>query len=99
MSQRTEHRRPNILLVMTDQLHHPPPYESAELEAYRREHCPGQERLRTNGISFEHHYPSSAACSPSRASLLTGQPPSLHGVSLTPGLTKSDDGDDMFWLA
>src|SRR3954449_3407620 len=99
MSQRTEHRRPNILLVMTDQLHHPPAYESAELEAYRREHCPGQERLRTNGISFEHHYPISAACAPSRASLLTGQHPSLHGVSQTPGLTKSDDGDDMFWLA
>src|SRR4051795_4169509 len=99
MSQPTEHRRPNILLVMTDQLHHPPAYESAELEAYRREHCPGQERLRANGISFEHHYPISAACAPSRASLLTGHHPSLHGVSQTPGLTKSDEGDDMFWLA
>ena len=92
-------RRPNILLVMTDQLHHPPAYESDELAAYRREHCPGQERLRANGVSFEHHYPISAACAPSRASLLTGHHPSLHGVSQTPGLTKSDDGDDMFWLA
>ena len=42
-------RPPNILLVMTDQLHSPPAYESAELGAYRREHCPGQERLRANG--------------------------------------------------
>ena len=99
MSQPAQNRRPNILLVMTDQLHHPPAYESDELAAYRREHCPGQERLRANGVSFTHHYPISAACAPSRASLLTGHHPSLHGVSQTPGLTKSDDGDDMFWLA
>src|SRR6476469_5751475 len=84
---------------MTDQLRYPPPYESDELAAYRREHCPGQERLRANGVSFMHHYPISAACAPSRASLLTGQHPSLHGVSQTDGLTKSADGDDMFWRA
>ena len=99
MSQSAETRRPNILLVMTDQLHHPPAYESDELATYRREHCPGQERLRANGISFTHHYPISAACAPSRASLLTGHHPTLHGVSQTPGLNKGDDGDDMFWLA
>jgi hypothetical protein len=99
MGEPAQNRRPNILLVMTDQLHHPPAYESDELAAYRREHCAGQERLRANGVSFNHHYPISAACAPSRASLLTGHHPSLHGVSQTPGLTKSDDGDDMFWLA
>ena len=99
MSEPAQNRRPNILLVMTDQLHYPPAYESDELAAYRREHCAGQERLRANGVSFKHHYPISAACAPSRASLLTGHHPSLHGVSQTPGLTKSDDGDDMFWLA
>ena len=41
----------------------------------------------------------SAACAPSRASLLTGQYPSLHGVTQTDGLSKSPDSDDMFWLA
>ena len=40
-----------------------------------------------------------AACAPSRASLLTGQYPSLHGVTQTDGLAKTADGDDMFWLA
>jgi arylsulfatase A-like enzyme len=99
MSQPAEHRRPNILLVMTDQLRYPPTYESDELAAYRREHCAGQERLRANGVSFKHHYPITAACAPSRASLLTGHHPSLHGVSQTDGLTKGADGDDMFWLA
>ena len=50
-------------------------------------------------MSFRHHYPMAAACAPSRASLLTGQYPSLHGVTQTDGIAKSADGDDMFWLA
>jgi choline-sulfatase len=99
MSRPAQNRRPNILVVMTDQLRYPPAYESDELAAYRREHCAGQERLRANGVSFKHHYPITAACAPSRASLLTGHHPSLHGVSQTDGLTKGADGDDMFWLA
>ncbi len=92
-------RRPNVLLVMTDQQHHPPPYESEELAEFRREHLAGVERLRQNGVSFRHHYPMSAACAPSRTSLLTGQYPSLHGVTQTDGIAKTADSDDMFWLA
>ena len=91
--------RPNVLVIMTDQLHYPPPYESEELAEYRREHVAGVERLRQNGVSFRRHYPMSAACAPSRTSLLTGQYPSLHGVTQTDGIAKSADGDDMFWLA
>jgi arylsulfatase A-like enzyme len=99
MSALAQNRRPNILLVMTDQLRYPPPDESEELRAFRREHCAGQERLRANGVSFKHHYPIAAACAPSRASLLTGHHPSLHGVSETDGLSKNADSSDMFWLA
>ncbi len=55
--------------------------------------------LRDSGVSLERHYIMSAACTPSRASLLTGQYPSLHGVTQTDGLAKSADSDDMFWLA
>ena len=91
--------RPNILLVLTDQLRYPPSYESEELAEFRREHCAGQERLRANGVSFKYHYPMAAACAPSRASLLTGQYPSLHGVTQTDGLAKTAESDDMFWLA
>ncbi len=91
--------RPNVLLILTDQLRHPPAYESEELARFRAETMPGVERLRRNGVSFKHHYPMAAACAPSRASLLTGQYPSLHGVTQTDGLAKAADGDDMFWLA
>ncbi len=91
--------QPNVLVILTDQLRCPPPYESEELAAWRREHTPGQERLRSTGISFTRHYPMASACAPSRASLLTGHYPSLHGVSQTDGLAKSPESEDMFWLA
>jgi arylsulfatase A-like enzyme len=91
--------RPNVLVILTDQLRQPPPYESDELREFRREHCVGQERLRQNGVSFKHHYPMAIACAPSRASLLTGQYPSLHGVTQTDGLAKNAESADMYWLA
>ena len=92
-------RRPNVLVILTDQLRQPPAYESDELREFRREHCVGQERLRQSGVSFKHHYPMAIACAPSRASLLTGQYPSLHGVTQTDGLAKNAESDDMYWLA
>jgi arylsulfatase A-like enzyme len=92
--------RPNVLLILTDQLRYPPPYESEDLRQYRHEHCVGQERLRQSGVSFKRHYPIAAACAPSRASLLTGQYPSLHGVTQTDGVSKdATNSDEMFWLA
>jgi len=92
-------RRPNVLVILTDQLREPPLYEADELREFRREHCAGQERLRQSGVSFKHHYPMAIACAPSRASLLTGQYPSLHGVTQTDGLAKNPESADMFWLA
>ena len=57
------------------------------------EHLAGVERLRQNGVSFRHHYPMSAACAPSRTSLLTGQYPALHGVTQTDGIAKRADSN------
>jgi arylsulfatase A-like enzyme len=91
--------RPNVLVILTDQLREPPGYESDELARFRAEAMPGVERLRRDGVSFAHHYPMATACAPSRASLLTGQYPSLHGVAQTDGLAKEADGPDMSWLA
>ncbi len=41
---------------------------------------------------------ASTACSPSRATLYTGQYPSLHGVTQTSGAAKTAFDPDMFWL-
>lgn len=92
-------KSPNVLVILTDQLRYPPAYESEELARFRAEAMPGVERLRRTGTSFRHHYPMAAACAPSRASLLTGQYPSLHGVTQTDGLAKTADGPDVSWLA
>ena len=91
-------KQPNILLILTDQQRFPPVYESEDLRRYRRETFRGEESLRETGISLDRHYTMSAACTPSRASLFTGQYPSLHGVTQTDGLGKAADGPEMHWL-
>ena len=87
--------RPNVLVILTDQLRYPPAYESEELARWRAEAMPGVERLRRGGVSFKHHYPMASACAPSRASLFTGQYPSLHGVAQTDGFKGTDE---VTWL-
>ncbi len=90
--------RPNILFVMTDEERYPPPYEDGALTRFRRERLPGREMIRADALELHRHYISSAACIPSRASLFTGQYPSLHGVINTDGISKHADDPDMFWL-
>lgn len=90
--------QPNILLIVTDQERYPPPYESPDASAFRRAHLPGRERLREAGVELHRHYVASTACAPSRASLFTGQYPSLHGVRQTDGLAKSAWDPAMVWL-
>ena len=63
----------NIVFVIVDQL------------AYRRPAAPGYslpgiDAIARHGVTFQNHYISSAMCSPSRASFLTGQPPQVTGV-------------------
>ena len=89
---------PNVLLVMTDEERYPPPYEGGELETFRREQLPARAALLRSGLEFHRHYVASTACAPSRASLFTGQYPSLHGVTSTDGLAKPATGPDITWL-
>ncbi len=91
-------RRPNFLVFIIDEQRYAPTYESEELRRWRVANLPTQERLRRNGIDFSSHYIMSAACQPSRASFMTGQYPSLHGVSQTSGAAKSAHESDLFWL-
>ena len=81
---------------MTDEERYPTPYEGPELEQFRRTQTPTRTALRANGVEFHRHYAGSTACSASRATLFTGQYPSLHGVSQTDGISKSNT--EVFWL-
>jgi arylsulfatase A-like enzyme len=89
---------PNVLIVMTDEERYPPPYEAAALAEFRRTQLPNRDRIRSGGVELHRHYVGSTACVPSRATLFTGQYPSLHGVAQTDGVAKSADDPAMRWL-
>lgn len=94
----TERQRPNFLIFMVDEERYPPVYENDELKAWRKRYLKAQDMLRETGVEFRRHYAASAACCPSRSSLFTGQYPSLHGVTQTPGAAKASYDPGMFWL-
>lgn len=91
-------KRPNFLVFIVDEQRYAPSYESEALQAWRRTNLRGQEALRRNGFEFNQHRIMSTACQPSRASMFTGQYPSLHGVSQTSGSAKAGIETDLFWL-
>lgn len=67
-------RRPNILLIVADDL------GFTDLGAYGSEiHTPNLDALATGGLRFS-RFRTSAACSPTRASLLTGTDPHVSGL-------------------
>lgn len=91
-------KRPNILVIMTDEERYPPVYETAELRRFRAEQLPGQQALRARACELHRHHAASTACAPSRTSLFTGHYPTLHGVRATDGAAKSAHDPAMFWL-
>jgi choline-sulfatase len=69
-------RRPDLVLIVTDQ-------ESAPLHwpaSFAEERLPTTTRLRRHGLEFTQATCSTAMCSPSRATLMTGRMPAQHGV-------------------
>jgi len=101
----TNKGRPNILVLMVDQMQTPPEgygdNEGAipglkEIFGFRplsddneyTRFFPGLMRLRKNAVVMRKHYTSSAACVPSRASIMTGLYPCQTGVTQTDGLFK-----------
>lgn len=93
-----ERKRTNVLILMVDQERYPSVYETKELKAWREENLETQHLLREHGMEFRNHYAGSTACSPSRATIYTGQYPSLHGVTQTTGVAKGPFDSDVFWL-
>ena len=90
--------QPNFLVVIVDEQRFPPPYESATLTSWRTSNLLAQSQLRANGMEFRNHHIMASACAPSRTSFLTGQYPSLHGVTQTSGIAKSALEEDLYWL-
>ncbi len=67
--------RPNILLITSDQQHwNTLGVDNPEIET------PNLDRLAREGMLFERAYCPNPTCTPTRASLITGQWPSQHGA-------------------
>ncbi len=98
--------RPNILVLMVDQMQTPPEGYGDDEGAVRglkeilgfrplspdnayTQYFKGFLRLRQNAVVMRKHHTASAACVPSRASIMTGQYPSRTGVTQTDGNYKS----------
>lgn len=106
--------RPNILLILVDQLYYPNPgYGDAgfaneikqilsfvgSLEGNAyAKHFPGFCKLREYATVFTDHTIAESACIPSRASIMTGQYGPRTGVTQTDGLFKSGDAQNFPWL-
>lgn len=69
-------KRPNLLLVISDQLHHAA-FGAAGNRVIR---TPNIDRLAREGVRFENALCPTPFCSPTRASLTTGLYPHQHGV-------------------
>ena len=70
-------RRPNILLLYTDQQRHDALGANGNAEI----HTPNLDRLASEGLNFDHYFVQNPVCMPSRLSFLTGQYPSTLGVT------------------
>ena len=68
--------QPNILLIITDQQR----FDSLGCYGFEAAHTPNLDRLANQGLLFEHCYVNNPICTPSRASLMTGQHLPGHGV-------------------
>lgn len=75
--------RPNILLIITDQMrypqHWPLGWASRRLRSLRR--------LQRHGLSFRHAFCAANECSPSRGTFMTSEYPELNGVTTTPAMS------------
>ena len=80
-------KKPNIVLIVTDQerevMHWP--------EGWAEENLHARSRLMANGLTFRNAHCNTAACTPSRASLMTGLYPAQHGLK---NLLFCDDPND-----
>jgi arylsulfatase A-like enzyme/putative intracellular protease/amidase len=91
-------RRPDVIVIMTDEERATPPGESDEVEAWRRATLTGRAWFDEHAVTFDRHYTGSLACVPSRPTIFTGQYPDVHGVTQTDGLGKMADDSRLRWL-
>lgn len=68
--------KPNIVVILADDIG----AWALGCAGNREIHTPHLDRLASEGVRFDNYYCTSPVCSPARATLLTGQIPSRHGI-------------------
>ena len=82
-------RRPNIIVIMTDQERHHMHWP----QGWAEKNLPSLQRLKRNGLYFNRAYTAACQCSPSRAVMLTSRFAPINRVTRTflwPGLQHKD---------
>jgi N-acetylglucosamine-6-sulfatase len=69
-------RRPNIVMVVVDDMR----WKEYSAAGHPYVQTPNIDRLANEGVTFTNAHHVNPLCSPSRASILTGQYPSRHGI-------------------
>ena len=72
--------KPNILIIMVDQLRFP---QGSFDQSLQDQAAPNLAKLRQQSVSFNSHYAAATACSPSRSCMLTGLYTHQNGMFLT----------------
>jgi choline-sulfatase len=71
--------RPNILILITDQMR----YQQHFPADWIAKNLPSFQRLLDNGLSFSHAFTGACECSPSRAAFVTGVYDNMNGIMTT----------------
>lgn len=82
--QGTEPRRPNIVLIVVDDLGYADLTVQGTGIADGRVPTPNIDSLARRGVSFDVAYSANATCAPSRAAIMTGRYPTRSGYEFTP---------------
>ncbi|MFB3785830.1 MAG: sulfatase [bacterium] len=69
-------QRRNMIFILIDDMR----FDSLSCMGHPFIHTPNLDRLANEGVLFEHAYVTTSLCSPSRASILSGQYAHTHGV-------------------
>ena len=62
MTESSDTKRPDVIIVMTDEERAIPPYETSEVRTWRQRTLSGQRWFDENGVSFTRHYTRWPAC-------------------------------------
>lgn len=75
--QKSTEQKPNILFILADDLG----WNDLGCTGSKFYETPNLDKLAAEGVRFTQAYASCGVCSPSRASIMTGQTPARHGIT------------------